>query len=98
MEQEKVDVWTVQKLLCKRKIFPCFFGSALQGYGVEKLLDIMAELVEEKSYGEEFGARVFKITRDAKGNRLTHVKITGGLIKGQRRNLRQGKNVEPESK
>ena len=83
LEQEKVDVWTVQKLLCKRKIFPCFFGSALQGYGVEKLLDIMAELVEEKSYGEEFGARVFKITRDAKGNRLTHVKITGGSLKAR---------------
>ena len=83
LEQEKVDVWTVQKLLCKRKIFPCFFGSALQGYGVEKLLDIMAELVEEKPYGKEFGARVFKITRDAKGNRLTHVKITGGSLKAR---------------
>lgn len=83
LEQEKVDVWTVQKLLRKRKIFPCFFGSALQGYGVEKLLDIMAELVEEKPYGEEFGARVFKITRDAKGNRLTHVKITGGSLKAR---------------
>lgn len=83
LEQEKISLETIQRLVRERKMFPCFFGSALQGYGVEKLLEVMTQTVSRNVYGEEFGARVFKITRDEKGNRLTHVRITGGSLKAR---------------
>ena len=65
----------------ERKVFPCFFGSALKLFGVEEFLEGLSEYARQKNYPEAFGARVFKITRDAQGNRLTHMKITGGLLK-----------------
>ena len=65
----------------ERKIFPCFFGSALKLVGVETFLEGLSEYTVEKSYPGEFGARVFKITHDVQGNRLTHMKITGGVLK-----------------
>lgn len=64
-----------------RKVFPCFFGSALKGEGVEELLDALLAYAPTQKHGENFGARVFKITRDAQGNRLTHIKVTGGSLK-----------------
>ena len=60
--------------------FPCFFGSALKLTGVQELLDGIAKWTEEKQYPETFGARVFKIARDAQGGRLTYMKITGGVL------------------
>lgn len=65
----------------QRKIFPCFFGSALKLEGVKELLSGIERYTLERSYSEKFGARVFKITRDDQGNRLTHLKITGGRLK-----------------
>lgn len=67
-------------LVGSRHLFPCFFGSALHGDGVEALLDALAAYAPAPVYGEAFGARVFKITRDAQGNRLTHIKVTGGSL------------------
>ncbi len=67
-------------LVGSRNLFPCFFGSALHGDGVEALLDALAAYGPAPVYGEAFGARVFKITRDAQGNRLTHIKVTGGSL------------------
>lgn len=64
-----------------RNLFPCYFGSALKIDGVEEFLDNMDELIIEQPYSQEFGARVFKITRDNQGNRLTHMKITGGSLR-----------------
>lgn len=74
---------TIQKLIRERKIFPCFFGSALKFTGVKELLEGLARFAPETVYPEGFGARVFKITRDAQGNRLTHMKITGGCLKSR---------------
>lgn len=74
-EQEIAD------LIAGRKLFPCFFGSALKGEGVEELLEGLYHYTRMPSYREAFGARVFKITRDAQGVRLTHVKVTGGRLR-----------------
>ncbi len=71
----------ISELIEKRRLFPCFFGSALKGEGVEALLDALSVYAPTPGYGEDFGARVFKITRDAQGNRLTHIKVTGGSLK-----------------
>ena len=63
-----------------RGLFPCFFGSGMHMDGVEELLDALAAYVPAPVDPGEFGARVYKITRDAKGERLTHVRITGGSL------------------
>lgn len=76
-----ISAGEITKLIADRKLFPCFFGSALKGDGVEALLDGLREYTRMPSYGTEFGARVFKITRDTQGVRLTHVKVTGGSLK-----------------
>ena len=70
----------------ERKVFPCYFGSALKLIGVEELLRGLALYVLQPEYPKELGARVFKIARDEGGNRLTYLKVTGGA-RG-RRNLR----------
>lgn len=71
----------IADLVRERRLFPCFFGSALKGEGVEDLLDALSVYAPEPKYGEAFGARVFRITRDAQGNRLTYVRVTGGRLK-----------------
>ena len=71
----------IKAAIAKRQIFPCFFGSALKIQGVEELLQGLVNLTVQKNFPTEFGARVYKITRDDKGNRLTHVKLTGGSLK-----------------
>lgn len=76
-----IDDAVITKLVENRKIFPCFFGSALRVEGVTELLDGLAAYTRMPFYEEAFGARVYKISRDAQGNRLTHVKITGGTLK-----------------
>ena len=64
-----------------RQIFPCFFGSALKMQGVEEFINVLCRYTSGKAYGESFGAKVYKISYDAKGSRLTHMKITGGELK-----------------
>lgn len=71
----------ISGLIAKRKVFPCYFGSALRLSGVEALLEGICSLAEQKKYREAFGARVYKISRDSQGNRLTHLKVTGGRLK-----------------
>lgn len=63
-----------------RKIYPCFSGSALRNEGVDKLLDTIS-LYTIPAHGEKFGAKVYKIGTDEKGQRLTYMKITGGSLK-----------------
>lgn len=64
-----------------RQVFPCFFGSALKVEGVKELLDGMKSYTIFPQYPEEFAAKIFKITRDSHGARLTHMKITGGSLR-----------------
>ena len=76
-----IDCETIASLTAQRKVFPCFFGSALRVEGVEELLDGLYDYTRMPSYPDDFGARVYKIARDAQGSRLTYVKITGGTLK-----------------
>ena len=72
---------SLRELAASREIFPCFFGSGLRLDGVEAFLDALTSLLTPKPEIPEFGARVFKITHDAQGNRLTHMKVTGGVLR-----------------
>ena len=81
LEGEKLEWEEIAALVSERKLFPCFFGSALKVSGVDGLLAGMETLMRQRKYPERFGARVYKITRDSQGNRLTHLKITGGTLK-----------------
>ncbi|KNY26387.1 translation factor GTPase family protein [Pseudobacteroides cellulosolvens] len=65
----------------ERKVFPCFFGSALKLEGVEQFVHGLVKYAKAPGYTDEFGAKIFKITRDEQGNRLTHMKLTGGKLK-----------------
>ena len=65
----------------QRNLFPCFFGSALKIEGIDTFLNEFTNYVKEKQYPNQFQARVFKITHDKQGNKLTHLKITGGSLK-----------------
>ena len=81
LESGEIEDEQIRKMITERKIFPCFFGSALKLQGVEEFLNDFGYYMEEKEYPEQFGARVFKITRDESGNRLTHLKVTGKDLK-----------------
>lgn len=72
---------TLADLTARRALFPCFFGSALRMKGIEALLDGIRALVPAPARPEAFGARVYKITHDPQGARLTWMKITGGVLK-----------------
>lgn len=81
LETGTVTAGNLRGLIEKRKLFPCCFGSALKLEGVEKLLEILDLYAPEKEYPPEFAAKVYKISRDSQGNRLTWLKITGGSLK-----------------
>lgn len=81
LETGVVEKHEIIRLISQRKAFPVYFGSALKLEGVEELLDGIEAYSEEPERPEEFGARVFKISRDDQGNRLTHMKVTGGTLK-----------------
>lgn len=81
LEHGTVKVSKVRQAIQERKLFPCYFGSALKLTGVEEFLQGFLAFSLSPSYPEQYGARVFKISRDELGNRLTHLKITGGCLK-----------------
>ena len=81
LETGTVTEGNLRGLIAKRKLFPCCFGSALKLEGVEKLLQLLDTYAPEREYPEAFGARVYKISRDPQGNRLTWLKVTGGSLK-----------------
>ena len=81
LESGTVTDGNLRGLIEKRKVFPVCFGSALKLQGVDEFLDILNRYAPEKSYGPDFAARVYKISRDPQGNRLTWMKITGGSLK-----------------
>jgi len=71
----------ISEAIRKRKVFPCYFGAALKLDGVEDFLRGIVKYAKDPSYPDEFGAKIFKIRRDEQGNRLTHMKITGGRLR-----------------
>ena len=81
LETGSVETDDIRRLVGQRKVFPCWFGSALKLQGVEEFLNGVETYTQVISYPKEFGAKVFKISRDDQGNRLTHLKITGGSLK-----------------
>ena len=81
LEQGEISDRDIARLIVERKIFPCYFGSALKMDGVKSLLDGIRNYGMCPKFGIELGARVFKILRDTQGSRLTYVKITGGALK-----------------
>ncbi len=72
---------SVAEAIANRRVFPVLFGAALHLQGVEELLRGIRQYTKCREYPDEFGARVYKISRDAAGNRLTHLKVTGGVLK-----------------
>ena len=81
LESGTVTEGNIRGLIAKRKLFPCCFGSGLKLQGVDKLLELLDVYGPEREYPEEFGAKVYKISRDPQGNRLTWLKVTGGSLK-----------------
>ena len=81
MAQSALSNATLRRLIGERKLFPCLFGSALKLEGVDEVLAALARFAPRPLYGEEFSARVFKVSRDPSGTRLTHLKVTGGTLK-----------------
>jgi len=81
LETGSVEIEQIKKAVMERKIFPCFFGSALKLIGVEEFMQGIITYTCIPNYPDEFGAKIFKISRDEQGNRLTHMKLTGGKLK-----------------
>ena len=96
LEAGEVSIDTISQMIADRQIFPCYFGAALKLQGVQKLLDGIGKYVgdnvsanydqadnrlQNNGDAQQFGARVYKISRDPQGNRLTHMKITSGELK-----------------
>ena len=81
LEDNSLDDGALTALIAKRKLFPCWFGSALKLEGVAEFLQGLEHYAPRPRYGPDFAARVFKISRDSQGARLTWMKITGGSLK-----------------
>ena len=75
----------LQQAFMKRQFFPVLFGSALKNQGVDTLMNLMCQLVPQREYPETFGAKVFRVSLDPQGNRLTHMRITGGILRARDR-------------
>lgn len=81
LDTGKLSDKAIKHAIYDRKVFPCYFGSALKLEGVEAFLRGLVNFTNTPYFPEEFGAKIFKITRDEQGNRLTHLKVTGGSLK-----------------
>lgn len=81
LEEGEISEEQVRELIARRKAFPCYFGSALKSQGIQEFLEGLETYTKVPDYPDTFGAKVYKISRDEKGSRLTHMKITGGSLK-----------------
>lgn len=81
LENGRIAADTIRSSIARRHVFPCYFGSALKVEGVQELLDGICRYTVSPQYPEAFAAKIYKITRDAAGTRLTHMKITGGSLR-----------------
>lgn len=78
---ETIDEKEIAKTVKMRQVFPCFFGSGLKLDGIDEFISALEKYTVEPEYPEAFGAKVFKISHDPQGVRLTHIKVTGGSVK-----------------
>lgn len=85
---------SIQTAVLSRKVFPCVFGSALKVSGVDEFLDVLDTYTLQREAASDFGARVYKITFDEQGKRLTHIRIVGGSLKV--RDVISGTNIKGE--
>ena len=81
LENNTITDEDISTLILKGSLCPCFFGSGLKSQGIDEFLDGLSSYIRVKKYPEEFGAKVFKISHDSKGERLAHIKVTGGRLK-----------------
>ena len=81
LEEGRLEPEDLSSLIAQRKLFPCYFGSALRLQGVTELLEGLERYATSRAYGGEFAARVYKIGRDPQGARLTYLKVTGGTLR-----------------
>lgn len=81
MANGSIEKDILRESIAKRKVFPCFFGSALKQEGIDLFLNGLTTYLKPKQYPEAFAAKVFQITRNRDGNKLVHMKITGGSLK-----------------
>ena len=81
LDGEKFSDSDIAAAIKARQVFPCFFGSGLKLDGIDEFIGALARYTREPDYPESFGARVFKISHDTQGVRLTHIKVTGGCVK-----------------
>ena len=81
IETGSIGAERLRDMLRRREIFPCCFGSGLRTEGVAEFLDMLELYARPGDYGEDFSARVYKIARDAQGNRMTFMKVTGGTLR-----------------
>ncbi len=81
LENGKLKDETVSRLIASRLAFPCFFGSGLKMEGIDEFTSALEHILIEKVYSDKFSAKVFKISHDTNGAKVTHMKITGGKIK-----------------
>ena len=96
LETGTLQETSIARAVGERRIFPCYFGSALRLEGVEELLGGLGRFAPMPEYPEQFGARVYKISRDANGNRLTHLKVTGGVLRVKMPVSNSGSAAGPE--
>jgi small GTP-binding protein len=80
LDRETLSDATVQSMIARRLLFPCYFGSALQLDGIDTLLDGLQRYTQQANYPQDFGAKVYKISHENQGNRLTWLKVTGGAL------------------
>ena len=83
LDSAHVDDALISDMVMNRRIFPVYFGSALRMNGVEELIKGIDTYAGCPEYSDEFSAKVYKITRDDRGERLTHLKVCGGSLKSK---------------
>lgn len=83
LESGMIPDETIREMIADRALFPCFFGSALKMDGIDEFVAGFERYVREPEYDSEFGARIYKVSHDAQGNRLTWLKVTGGEFKAK---------------
>lgn len=81
IETGSIQTEIIKRAISARNVYPVFFGAALKLEGVNEFLEALDTYCELPEYSDFFGAKIFKISRDAQGNRLTYMKITGGSLK-----------------
>ncbi|KFI46624.1 small GTP-binding protein domain-containing protein [Bifidobacterium bohemicum] len=80
LDDGRIQDQTLRRLVNERRLFPCFSGSALKLKGVDEFLAGLERFTSARQYPQDFGARVYKISHDNQGNRLTWLKVTGGSL------------------